>query len=181
MDVLNKVIEPRLVLCDTMNLWIDTERPTLLKLLKRVDILTVNDSEARQLSGKMSIPAAADWILAHGPTRVIVKRGEHGVSLFSRDGMFSLPAYPVAKPVDPTGAGDSFAGGFIGYLASRQRTDETAMRQALVIGSVLASFCVENFSLGALFNLKSARITERCEAFHRATQFKPFKISRWKE
>jgi len=182
LDVLRQVREPRLVLCDTMNLWIETERRSLLRLLRQVDVLCINDAEARQLTERMSIPAAAAWILERGPSRVIIKRGEHGCSLFSRDdGMFSVPAYPVAKPIDPTGAGDTFAGGFIGYLASRRRIDGAAMRQALVFGSVMASFCVENFSVGSLFRLKGATIAGRCNDFWRATQFRAFKFGKWKE
>jgi len=179
MDVLDQVERPRLVLCDTMNLWIETAASSLKRLLKRIDILSINDSEALQLSGKTSIAAAAEHLLAAGPARVIIKRGEHGCSMFWRSGFFSLPAYPVKQVVDPTGAGDSFAGGFLGYLALRRKLDETALRQALVVGTVMASFCVENFSVRSMIGLKQAVVSARCRQIYRATQFQPIRFGRW--
>jgi len=153
LEVLDQVDRPRLVLCDTMNLWIETALRPLRRLLRRVDILCVNDNEVRELTGRSSIAAAAERLLAVGLTRVIVKRGEHGCSMFSPRGFFSVPAYPVERPVDPTGAGDSFAGGFLGYLVTRKRLTDPVLRQALVVGSVTASFCVEGFSVMA-FTIK---------------------------
>jgi len=176
MHVLGQVERPRLVLCDTMNLWIDTALKPLRRLLRRVDILCVNDGEACQLSGKTSVTAAAEWLLKAGPRRVIVKRGSHGCSMFGRQSFFSIPACPVRRPADPTGAGDSFAGGFLGYLASCGRTDESALRQALVVGAVMASFCVEGFSVGSLLRLKRADVAARCRALHRAVQFEPIRL-----
>jgi sugar/nucleoside kinase (ribokinase family) len=176
LHVLDQVNRPRLILCDKMNLWIDTALKPLRRLLRRVDILCVNDGEARQLSGQASVPAAAERLLAAGPKRVIVKRGEHGCSMYSRKGFFSIPACAVRRPVDPTGAGDTFAGGFLGYLASCRRMDETAFRQALVVGSVMASFCVEGFSVGSILRLKKPAIAGRCRELHRATEFEPIRL-----
>jgi sugar/nucleoside kinase (ribokinase family) len=176
LNVLDQVTRPRLVLCDTMNLWIETTLEPLHRLLRRVDVLCVNDGEARQLSGQASVPAAAEWLLKAGLKRVIVKRGEHGCSIYGRRGFFSIPACPVHQPVDPTGAGDSFAGGFLGYLASRGRLDENALRQALVVGSVMASFCVEGFSVGKMLRLKPSDIAGRCRELHRAVQFQPIRL-----
>jgi sugar/nucleoside kinase (ribokinase family) len=176
MDVLKQIERPRLVLCDTMNLWIDIARRPLLRLLKKIDILCINDSEARQLSQKDSIPAAAEWVLEKGPARVIVKRGEHGCSMYSRRASFSLPACHVRKPVDPTGAGDAFAGGVMGYLAMRRKVDENVLRQALVFGSVMASFCVEGFSVSTMQRIKRDGVLRRCRELHRATQFPPIRF-----
>jgi len=178
MNVLEQVERPRLVLCDTMNLWIATALEPLRRLLRRVDVLCVNDGEARQLSGQTSIPAAAEWLLKAGPRHVIVKRGEHGCSIYGRRGSFSIPACAVRRPVDPTGAGDSFAGGFLGYLAARGRTDEATFRQALVAGSVMASYCVEGFSVGKMLRLTMSQIGGRCLELHRATQFEPIRLKK---
>jgi sugar/nucleoside kinase (ribokinase family) len=150
----------------------------LLRLLKKIDILCINDSEARQLSQKDSIPAAAEWVLEKGPARVIVKRGEHGCSMYSRRSSFSLPACPVRKPVDPTGAGDAFAGGVMGYLALRRKLDENVLRQSLVFGSVMASFCVEGFSVSAMHRIKREGVLRRCRELHRSTQFPPIRFGR---
>lgn len=176
MNVLDQVKRPRLVLCDTMNLWIETALPALRRLLRRVDVLCVNDGEARQLSGKASVPAAAEWLLKAGPQRVIVKRGEDGSSIYGRRGFFSIPACAVRRPIDPTGAGDSFAGGFLGYLALRGCVDEDSLRQALVVGSVMASFCVEGFSVGSMLRVKRTEIAARCRQLHRAVQFPPIRL-----
>lgn len=179
LSVLEQVERPRLVVCDTMNLWIDTALRPLRRLLKRIDILCINDSEARMLSGRTAVAAAAERLLAMGPERVIVKRGEHGCSMFSRSGFFSVPAYPVERPVDPTGAGDCFAGGFLGYVARRGRWDEATLRQALVVGTVAASFCVEGFSVRSIVDLGGAEVSERCRALRRATQFEAIRFGRW--
>jgi len=177
--VLDQVVGPRLVLCDTMNLWIETAHASLLRLIGCVDILCLNDSEARQLSGRSSVPAAAEWLLNKGPRYVIVKRGEHGCSLFTGRSFFSLPAFPVHQPVDPTGAGDTFAGAFLGYLASRGRTDGRTIRQALVAGSVMASFCVEGFSVSPIVGLKRAVVARRCRELCRSAVFEPLRFGKW--
>ncbi len=176
LNVLDQVKRPRLTLCDTMNLWIETANEPLRRLLGRIDVLCVNDSEARQLSGKVSVPAAAEWLMAQGPRRIIVKRGDHGCSMYGPKGFFSIPACYVPEPVDPTGAGDTFAGGFLGYLAARGRTDEQTVRQALVIGSVMASFCVEGFSVERLLRLRAGEVAARCRELRRATTFEPVRF-----
>ncbi len=147
LHVLDQVRQPRFVLADTMNLWIETTRADLLRVLKRVDMLTLNESEARMLTGRHSLPDAADAIRALGPPAVLIKKGEHGCMLFTPDRTCLLPAYPVRQVVDPTGAGDSFAGGFMGRLAETQRLDHDAFADALVHGTVVASFNVGGFSL----------------------------------
>ncbi|MCX8036537.1 MAG: PfkB family carbohydrate kinase [Candidatus Sumerlaeia bacterium] len=176
LNVLEQVKRPRLILCDTMNLWIETALEPLRRLLGRIDILCVNDSEARQLSGKVSMPAAAEWLMAQGPRRIIVKRGDHGCSMYGPKGFFSIPACYVPKPVDPTGAGDTFAGGFLGYLAACGLINEQTLRQALVVGSVMASFCVEGFSVERLLWLKTGEVAARCRELYRATQFEPVRF-----
>jgi sugar/nucleoside kinase (ribokinase family) len=159
--VLDQVKSPRFVACDTMNFWIASKRESLLRTLKRVDMLFVNDAEARQLAEEHNVVKAAKRILSFGPRAVVVKRGEHGALFFSGDEVFAASAYPLASVFDPTGAGDSFAGGFMGYLARAGREDHATMRRAIVLGSVLASFTVEQFSLDRLRTLGSEEIRAR--------------------
>jgi sugar/nucleoside kinase (ribokinase family) len=159
--VLDQVKSPRFVACDTMNFWIDSKRESLLRTLRRVDLLFVNDAEARQLAGEHNVVKAARAILEMGPRAVVVKRGEYGALFFSRDEVFAASAYPLPDVFDPTGAGDSFAGGFMGYVASCGREDEPVLRRAIVLGSVLASFAVEQFSLDRLRSLTTAEIRAR--------------------
>src|SRR6266581_3233078 len=137
LDVLQQVKRPTLVACDTMNFWIQSRRPDLLELLSRVDLVTLNDGEARQLSEKPNLVQAARWIMDLGPRHVIIKKGEHGALMFSRDSVFFAPAYPLESVFDPTGAGDSFAGGFIGYLTHCGDLDDANMRRAVIYGSAL--------------------------------------------
>ncbi|PYT08036.1 MAG: sugar kinase [Acidobacteria bacterium] len=170
-EVLEQVRSPRLVACDTMDFWIAGKRESLLRTIRRVDILLINDAEARQLSGESSLVRAAQTIRALGPKALVVKRGEYGAMLFSESSVFAAPAYPLEAPVDPTGAGDSFAGGFIGHLASARDLSEKAMRRAIIFGSVMASFDVEDFSLGRLVRLSREEIHERYRAFSNLTQF----------
>jgi sugar/nucleoside kinase (ribokinase family) len=178
-EVLDQVERPRLVALDTMNFWIEGRLDELKKALRRVDVLLVNDAEARQLSGEWNIVKAARAIRAMGPGTLVIKKGEHGVLMFGEDGSFAAPAYPLEQVFDPTGAGDTFAGGFLGYLASVQRTaggpgrgyDDEALRRAVVMGSTLASFCVEAFSLERLLSLARPEIDERFRLFKRLTQF----------
>ena len=146
LDVLGQMERPRLVACDTMNYWIQGKRTALLELLKRVDILMVNDSEARELSGEWNIHKAGRWVLEHGPSRVVVKQGEHGAILMEHGKTFYVPAFPMEEVFDPTGAGDAFAGGFMAYLAKYDDTSELALRRAMVFGSVMGSFAVSAFS-----------------------------------
>jgi sugar/nucleoside kinase (ribokinase family) len=164
-QVLSQVMSPKLVAGDTMNHWIVDTREDLIKLLPRVDILTVNDEEARLLSGEHNLVKAGRVILAMGPRSLLIKRGEYGVIQFSKEGMFAVPAYPLEEVVDPTGAGDTFAGGMMGFLARHGRVTESSLRTAVVYGSVMASFVVERFSLERLFDLTWEEIDNRYRAF----------------
>jgi sugar/nucleoside kinase (ribokinase family) len=171
LEVLNQVEKPRLVACDTMNFWIAGKAEELRATLSRVDVLLVNDAEARQLSGEWNVVKAARAIRAMGPRTLVVKKGEHGVLMFSDDGSFAAPAFPLEEVFDPTGAGDTFAGGFIGYLAGAGDSREDTLRRAVVMGSALASFCVEDFSLDRLLRLTRAEIDERFRRFKQLTHF----------
>jgi sugar/nucleoside kinase (ribokinase family) len=169
--VLDQVEGPRLVAADTMNFWIESKRSELLATLRRVDLLFVNDAEARELSGEPNVIRAARAILAMGPRALVVKRGEHGALFFSGAEVFAASAYPLADVYDPTGAGDSFAGGFMGYLARTGRDDPEAMRRAIVVGSVMASFAVEQFSLDRFRALRGPEIRDRYAEFRRLSHF----------
>ena len=170
-QVLDQVERPRLVACDTMNFWISGKPEELKRTLAAVDILLINDAEARQLSGEWNIVKAARAIRALGPHTLVIKKGEHGVLMFSEDGSFAAPAYPLDEVFDPTGAGDTFAGGFLGYLAGSPTLDEAALRRAVIMGSTLASFCVEAFSLDRLLTLSRPEIDARYGLFKRLTHF----------
>jgi sugar/nucleoside kinase (ribokinase family) len=160
-SVLDQVEAPRFVACDTMNYWIDSKRASLLETLKRVDLLFVNDAEARQLAGEYNVIKAARKILGFGPKALVVKRGEYGALFFSGHEVFAASAYPLLDVFDPTGAGDSFAGGFMGYVARCGRMEPAVLRRAIVVGSVVASFAVEQFSLDRLRTLTAAEIRAR--------------------
>ena len=170
-EVLDQVERPRLVACDTMNFWISGKPDELRRTLSRVDVLLINDAEARQLSGEWNVVKAARAIRALGPRTLVVKKGEHGVLMFSDEGSFAAPAYPLEEVFDPTGAGDTFAGGFLGYLAGSPTVDEAALRRAAIMGSTLASFCVEAFSLDRLVRLTRPEIDARYRLFKRLTHF----------
>lgn len=167
LHVLNQAVKPRFVALDTMNLWIEIARPALLKVIRRVDLLTLNDGEARLLTGKWNLLECADALLKLGPSHVIVKKGEHGALLFSKKGVFIVPAFPVRTLKDPTGAGDSYAGAMIGYLASAGRVTDAALRSALIYASVLASFGVEGFSLDRLEGLRRSEVEKRVRELRR--------------
>jgi len=169
--VLEQVERPRVVACDTMNFWIKGKPQELRETLAKVQVLLINDQEARELSGEWNLVRAARAIRAMGPRTLVVKKGEHGVLMFTDQGSFAAPALPLEHVVDPTGAGDSFAGGFIGYLASIPDGGDAALRQAVVMGSTLASFCVEAFSLDRLLTLTRPEIDERYSVFERLTRF----------
>lgn len=171
LEVLDQMRGPRLVAMDTMNLWIETARKDLIRVLERTDVLMVNDEEARQLANEHNLPRAARAIRALGPRAVIVKRGDSGALLFHESGVFAAPAYPLDEVIDPTGAGDSFAGGFMGYLARVGDLSPAAVRVAMIYGSVMASFCVESFSLDRLRDLSPKEINERFRAFRDLTRF----------
>jgi sugar/nucleoside kinase (ribokinase family) len=165
LEVLDQVRDPRLVVCDTMNFWIEGKPDRLREVLKRVNIAFMNDAEARQFCGTFSVLKAARDLLAMGPEAVIIKKGEHGALLFSKNGHFSAPSYLLEQVVDPTGAGDTFAGGFIGYLAYTGDLSERNLRKATVYGSVMASFNIEDFSLKRLRTLSQEQISARYEEF----------------
>jgi len=169
--VLKQVKRPRLVASDTMNFWIESRRPELLEVIKHVDLLTLNDGEARQLTEQTNLVKAAKWIMARGPKHVIIKKGEHGAFLFREDHVFFAPAYPLETVYDPTGAGDSFAGGFIGYLARTGDLSDANMRRAVVYGSAMGSFAVEKFSIERLMTVTKPEIDERVRAFHQLVAF----------
>lgn len=169
--VLSELQRPRLVAADTMNYWIDNARPQLIELLKRVEVLVINDQEAYQLSGHDNIVKAARAIIAMGPRHVIIKRGEYGAVHFSADSVFAVPAYPLEEVVDPTGAGDTFAGGLMGWLAKHDTLTIPTIRQGMVYGSVLASMVVEDFSFNRLRELDQEGIDKRYRQFVALTQF----------
>ena len=169
--VLDQLRSPRMVAADTMNYWIDNRRAELLEVLSRVQLLIVNESEARQLSQEYNLLKAGQKILAWGPKMVIIKRGEYGVLKVTPHSVFAAPAYPLESVFDPTGAGDTFAGGFMGFLSTCAELDSTAVRQAIVMGSVMASFNVEDFSLNRLGALGRTEIDERYAAIKRITEF----------
>lgn len=171
LDVLRQVKQPQLVACDTMNFWISGKRDALLELLGRVNLLMVNDSEARELSGDHNLLRAARWIQQQGPEMVIVKKGEHGAVLFTKDLIFYAPGFPLEDVYDPTGAGDAFAGGFVGYLARCGSLDNEHLRRAMMYGSALGSFSVERMGVERLIDLKAGEVHERVQAFHAMTTF----------
>jgi sugar/nucleoside kinase (ribokinase family) len=170
-QVLDQVDAPKMVACDTMNFWIEGKLGELRETLKRVDVLLVNDAEARELSGEWNIVKAARAIRALGPRTLVIKKGEHGVLMISDEGSFAAPAYPLEEVFDPTGAGDTFAGGFLGYLASMGGHGDGVLRRAVIMGSALASFCVEAFSLDRLLRLTRPEIDDRFRLFKRLTHF----------
>jgi sugar/nucleoside kinase (ribokinase family) len=171
LGILKQAGKPKLVLADTIDHWIKSKRNLLLTLLKKTDIFLLNDEEARLLSGEYSLLKAARFLVLRGPQRVIIKKGEHGALMFSRSGCFALPGYPVEKVSDPTGAGDCFAGGFLGYLARKKNLRERDFRKGVIYGSVLASFVVEDFGLGRLCSLTLKEIEERYRKFEEMTEF----------
>jgi sugar/nucleoside kinase (ribokinase family) len=171
LDVLKQVGKPKLVACDTMNFWIQSRRPDLIELLRHVDLVTLNDGEARQLTEKVNLVQAARWIMDAGPKHVIIKKGEHGAFMFNRDSVFFAPAYPLENVFDPTGAGDSFAGGFIGYLARTGDLSEANMRRAVMYGSAMGSFAVEKFSTERLMTLTRGEIDARIRELKKLVAF----------
>src|SRR6478736_4528278 len=171
LDVLTQVDKPKLVACDTMNFWIESRRPDLLALLERVDLIFLNDAEARQLTEEFNLVKAARWIMARGPKHVVIKKGEHGAFMFTKDTIFFAPAYPLESVFDPTGAGDAFAGGFIGYLAKTGDLSEANMRRAVIYGSVMGSFAVEKFSIERLMTVTRAEIDQRMRDMRRLVAF----------
>jgi sugar/nucleoside kinase (ribokinase family) len=176
--VREQIPDAELVALDTMNLWIDTARDPLLKTIKGVDVVIINDAEARQLTEIPNLIKAARTILSWGPRALIVKRGEFGAALFTNDSYFAIPAYPLESVFDPTGAGDTFAGGFMGYLDSQKKLDNAAMRRAMIFGSVMASFNVEEFGTARVQKLTTDEINERFRAFKQMTHFEEIPFER---
>ncbi|HKJ44646.1 MAG TPA: PfkB family carbohydrate kinase [Balneolales bacterium] len=170
MKVLDQVNNPDLVVCDTMNFWIEGAKDALIETLKRVDVLIINDSEARELADNPNLIKSAEIIREMGPDTLIIKKGEHGAMLFTDSSIFSAPAYPIVDIYDPTGAGDTFLGGFIGWLAYTNELSDDNMRRAVIFGSVMASYCVEEFGTGRLKKLTSDEINERYLEFRRLSE-----------
>jgi sugar/nucleoside kinase (ribokinase family) len=171
LDVLRQVNRPKLAACDTMNYWISNKPDALKRTLREVDLLTINEAEVRQLAGESSLVKAAKAVQAMGPKTVVVKQGSYGALMFSGHSVFSAPAYPLENVFDPTGAGDTFAGGFMGYLANTMNFSEASLRQAVIFGSVMASLNVESFSLDRLRSLDYREIEERYREFKGLTHF----------
>ena len=169
LGVLEQVQQAELVVCDTMNYWIQSKKAALLELLARVDVLMVNDSEARELSGDWNIHRAGRWILARGPKRVVIKQGEHGALLIEPRRTFYVPAYPLENVFDPTGAGDAFAGGFMAYLARTRSVAEDNVRRAMVYGAAMGSYAVEQFGIRAFERVTLADVEQRVRAFQELT------------
>jgi sugar/nucleoside kinase (ribokinase family) len=171
LEVLQQVERPKLIACDTMNFWIDSKRDALIRTLGHVDILVINEAEVRQLANEANLVKASRAVLAMGPKTLVVKRGEYGVLVFTEHSIFSAPAYPLEEVFDPTGAGDTFAGGFMGYLAATNNLTDETIRKATVFGSVMASFTVEDFSLNRLRKLGWAEVENRFRHFQALTAF----------
>jgi sugar/nucleoside kinase (ribokinase family) len=169
LGVLEQVSRPELVVCDTMNYWIQSKKGPLLELLARVDVLMVNDSEARELSGDWNIHRAGRWILRHGPKRVVIKQGEHGALLIEPKRTFYVPAYPLENVFDPTGAGDAFAGGFMAYLARTRSVADDNVRRAMVYGAAMGSYAVEQFGIRGFDQVTLADVERRVRAFQDLT------------
>ncbi len=162
---------PKLIVMDTMNFWMEIALADLLETIKLVDVLCLNDEEARQLTGEYSLKKAAKKILTMGPSAVIIKKGEHGALLFNQHEAFYAPALPLEEVFDPTGAGDTFAGGFIGYMASKNETSFDSMKNAIIYGSAMASFCVEKFGVERIVDLKNVELETRVQQFINLVQF----------
>lgn len=171
LSIIEQVSNPKLIVCDTMDFWINEERVALEKTIARVDILILNDSEAKLLTGKPNLLLAAREILSYGPNRVIIKKGEHGAISITESSFFSAPAYPLTEVTDPTGAGDSFAGGLMGYLASVDDTSEGSIRKAMMYGTVVASFNIEDFSINRQKSVQFEEIKARYEELQEAVKF----------
>ncbi|MGH9942377.1 MAG: PfkB family carbohydrate kinase [Pyrinomonadaceae bacterium] len=178
LEVRRQCGDAQLVALDTMNYWIDTVPDAVWNVVREVDVVIINDAEARQLAGEPNLIKAARKILAAGPRALVIKRGEYGAALFTPETYFAIPAYPLESVFDPTGAGDTFAGGFVGYLASQDKLDEATMRRAMIFGSVMASFNVEEFGTECVQRLTHQEINERFRAFKRMTHFEEIPFER---
>jgi sugar/nucleoside kinase (ribokinase family) len=171
LKVLDQMSRPKLVATDTMNFWISGALEPLKRVLARTDLLLINDEETQQLSGEQNLLKAAEAVRAMGPSSLVVKRGDAGAMLFDEAGIFWAPAFPLQSVVDPTGAGDTFAGGLLSYLAARDQLNPTELRRAMIYGSSVASFCVEDFSVDRLKTLTTGEVLERCQGFAELVRF----------
>jgi sugar/nucleoside kinase (ribokinase family) len=171
LDVLRQCERPRLVALDTMNYWISSKHESLERIFREVDLILINEAEVRQYTGEANLIKGARQILGLGPKTLVVKRGEYGVLMIRKDAIFAAPAYPLENVFDPTGAGDTFAGGFLGYLSSRKEIGDQELRRAIIFGSVLASYTVEKFSLDRLREISIADVNARYQEFRRLTHF----------
>lgn len=171
LEVISQMDAPKLIILDTMNFWMDSTLDELMQVISKVDVITINDEEARQLSGEYSLVKAAQKIMEAGPRYVVIKKGEHGALLFGNDDVFFAPAMPLREVFDPTGAGDTFAGGFAGFLAKTEDYRYENMKNAVINGSALASFCVEKFGPERLLNLSNKEVFERIQQFKSLTHF----------
>ena len=171
LGVIEQMDSPKLIVLDTMNFWMDSALEDLMQVIAKVDVITINDEEARQLSGEYSLVKAAAKIMEMGPKYVVIKKGEHGALLFGNDDVFFAPALPLEEVFDPTGAGDTFAGGFTGYLAKTGDYSYDNMKNAIINGSALASFCVEKFGPERLLQLSNGEVHQRLQQFKSLTQF----------
>ncbi|MBI1785883.1 sugar kinase, partial [Candidatus Sumerlaeota bacterium] len=174
--VLDQVRQPKLVLCDTMNFWIQSKRDALMEVIRRVDVMLLNAGEAKMLFNTNSLPRAGAELIDLGLKYAIIKKGEHGVLMFSREGFFSTPAMPLEQVKDPTGAGDTFAGGFSGYVARRGEVTEDTLRQAVVLGSAAASFVVEDLSTRRLEQITTDDLEQRCHRLTRAMSVEALRL-----
>ena len=171
LDVLTQVDKPTFVACDTMNFWIESRRSDVVTLLGRVNVITLNDGEARQLTDCNNLVKAAKWIMSKGPSLVIIKKGEHGAFMFTGKSVFFAPAYPLEEVFDPTGAGDAFAGGFMGYLARSGDISDESLRRAVIYGSAMGSFAVEKFSIERLLEVDAKQLADRVADFRKLVAF----------
>ncbi len=171
LSVIEQMDDAKMIVLDTMNFWMDNALEDLMKVIKKIDVITINDEEARQLSGEYSLVNAARKIMEMGPDYIVIKKGEHGALLFHEDEMFFAPALPLAEVFDPTGAGDTFAGGFSGYLAKTEDYSFKNMKNAIIFGSALASFCVEKFGTERMLSLQKKEVHKRLQQFKSLTQF----------
>ncbi len=171
--VLDQIRGPKMVVGDTMNFWIKGKKDELLKTIKRLDVFILSDSEAQMLSGTKNLFAAGSKIIEMGPPTVVIKKGEHGALLMTKDAMFTAPAYPIEAVYDPTGAGDAFAGGFLGWIAKTRDHSFENLKRAVIYGNVMASFCIEKFSVDAIRNLDETDISERVKTIHELSKFEP--------
>ena len=171
LQVLEQIEKPKLVVLDTMNFWISGQRPALVEVIAKTDVIILNDEETKQLTGETNLIRGGQKVLDMGPDTVIIKKGEHGAVMIKNDVYFVAPAYPVKEVIDPTGAGDSFAGGFVGYLADRADFSDSEQRKAVINGTVIASFCVQDFSFKKLLSLTDEQINERIDEIRKFTQY----------